>query len=232
MIKRSGRELDLSGFGQSPVLPQNSPQNLLVNFKNTVFFLLGKSSSFLHQGLQFWETLPNGKSAPGKIEPHLQIPQIAFLKPLHILHRLRGSKPSAAKIQELSVTRIWIDTGGPVDLEEVFQNLLPLLCRKLVRLLPRQLAPTVLYLSLGQLLNLPDQDRSQIEIDFHLWMASGHLCHVGVPPDRVQPHPRHQHFPGLGIEIGGLVQMPKEGDVSHESWPPEGHSPLPLAASD
>ncbi len=127
MIKRRRRQLHLPRIRQSPVLPQNPLQYLLMNLQHAALLLLREIPPLLDQLSQLGMLFPDCKPAPAQVEPDLQIPQILLPKPPHILIRLTRPRPPPPQIQQLPKPWIRIHTGRPVDLEEMLQHLMPLL---------------------------------------------------------------------------------------------------------
>ncbi len=229
MIKRRGGQFGLAALHQRPVFPENSLQHLPVNLQHPLFFLLREIPPLADQLPQLRIPFACGEPAPSEIEPHLQVPKVGLPEPSEVP---RGSGPAPAQIEELPVPRVRVDAGVPVDLEKVLKQLRPLLFIQFLGRLGGQFPPAVPHRPRRHLFDLLHQHRGQVEVHLHPGVPPRHFRHVGVAPDRVEPHPRHQHLARLCVDVGRLVEMPEDDGVSHAGSPRGGRWPPPQAGSD
>jgi len=208
---RSGCNFQDAGILQVLMGWQNALHQCQNAIKEGDLIFFRKVSAFIDQGFEGFLSQVI-RINPSQVEPYLQIAEVLFGKVFNC-----GSNCSfvcaAAQIEQFLVARVNRDDVVPVGVKEPLQDEGLLFHGQFCCWDFRQHPVKVLGPIIREVLQLPDQGRSQVDCRLHAFLCGNHLSHVEVILGGVHTHP------GSGIEaifvfvVHRLMLMPGEVDV-------------------
>ena len=208
MIVRSGRQLDLSPFGELAVQGDHLGQQVALLVQEPLLLVFGVVPPLGFERGQLGVFLEQQRVDPGQVRPDLKVAEVAGAESSG--GPLGGVGPRSAKHVQLMISRVRPDHRVGERHEEVVEQVEDVLAFQAV---DRLAGGDQVFVGRAFDVSLKLAEEAGDEIDCALELGDFLQVqgHSEVVFGGVEPHPRHRVFAGDVVRVVWLVLMPHQG---------------------